>query len=141
MILLTDYQAIFNTGPIIVGILCALVLKEPYTLKEFQCAVLSFSGLFLVIKPSFLFAQKENPLYEHSQLGKTLVFISTWNYAILILILRYLRNSITIFHSVFYVNVFNILITLPVFLFQEHTHWTFTGFITVIFLSFTQNLA
>ena len=49
LISLTDHYAIFLTGPIWVGIICALILEETYKIIEICCAIVAFLGLVLLI--------------------------------------------------------------------------------------------
>lgn len=80
MIPISEHQAIFFTGPLWVGILGALILKEPYYFKEFICAMLSLIGVLFIVKP--FMGQ------EFNFMGYFLVFVASWFYAVLVLILR-----------------------------------------------------
>ena len=66
-----------------------------------------------------------------------MVFTATWLYALLVLVLRYLKNKITLLHSLFIFNVSNILLTLPIFMLQTKTEWGVSHAITAVVLSLT----
>ena len=51
LIPMSEHQAIFYTSPIFVGILGYFILNEPYHLKIFLSALISFFGLILIVKP------------------------------------------------------------------------------------------
>ena len=46
-----DAVSLFSTSPIMTGILCALLLKEPYTINDVVCGILGFIGIIIIAKP------------------------------------------------------------------------------------------
>jgi hypothetical protein len=69
-----------------------------------------------------------------------LVLVSTLLYAILVMILRSLREKISILHSLFFFNVANVVISFPFVYCLEKSEWNYEGILIVIILSISSTI-
>jgi drug/metabolite transporter (DMT)-like permease len=133
MMTVGENQAIFFTGPIWVGVLGYFILKEEWTKKEIFCTGICFLGVLCIVKPIHTGYSSEDP--TSSLLGKVLVFIAAWMYALLCIILRCLGSRISVFHSVFTFNCTNVIFGFLAYCFVEHAEITPLRIMELLFLS------
>jgi len=88
---ISEQQAIYAIGPIWVGIFAYFILGEPYTCKEFFCALLSFCGILLVVRPG---------LGMENWFGKLIILLGSFFFKGLFIVMRYLKDKVTVLHNV-----------------------------------------
>lgn len=100
---LSDATVLAFLAPTVTGLLAALFLKEPYTLKEAISGFISLGGAVLVAQPSFLFgslAEEEDPRERMIAVGVALLGVFSASAAYVTI--RQIGKKAHALHSVVY---------------------------------------
>ena len=102
--------------PLWVGIFGTLIYKEPYKLVHIITTFISFLGIILIFKPTFIFGEDQSKHMDTDKkneyyLGLILITANTIVASFIQLTIRALRHKTNILIVVFYFNFFNLVIS------------------------------
>lgn len=102
---LADALSIWFTVPVIVGVLAAVALKEPYTRNEGLCGAVSLVGVVCVVRPTVIFGSSEQAEGNRA-FGVTLAVVATFLGAGVFIVVRHIGDRA---NTLFFVSYFGYL--------------------------------
>lgn len=93
LIPLGDASAILFSSPVFVAILAYFILKEPLSLQQIIAGTIALLGVFIIAKPTFIFGQEQNTIYQHRLEGSALAIAGSVATAFSMILLRRLKNT------------------------------------------------
>ena len=136
---MAECYSIFYMSPLWVGILAYFLLNDPYTIRDITKAIISIIGLLLIVKPPFIwhFLYDSVKLIENpnDKLGKIVIFFGSFCFAGLIIIMRYIRNSVSPLNNVVSFNLCNAFFSFIFMQFYLQKEIGFRNFILLIIVA------
>jgi len=131
LIPLTESVVIGNLSPIWASIFCAIFLNEPFSKIDYFLAGSSFSGVLMIVKPDFLFANMSSS--DESESAKKNTLISS-DFRILGIVLTVLLSFLKVFVGIFIRKLNKIVHFNPIFLVFYFFVWCslFSSFVCII---------